>query len=115
MDVTKTVVKWLIADAGINALVEVPNPRPSAFAVVSRSGGGVSKLIVDAPTITIDCWASTLIEANELADKVINSMFALPYGVENVFSARVNSRYESLDPDSGTPRVCLYYELVVNS
>jgi hypothetical protein len=43
----------------------VPNPRPERFTLVPRLGGVARNVVVDTPTIGVECWAAT--EAQALA------------------------------------------------
>jgi len=38
---------------------QAPDPRPDRFVLVPRAGGPSRNLVVDAPTIAVECWAAT--------------------------------------------------------
>lgn len=48
------------------AHTQVPNPRPSRFVLVPRVGGPARNIVVDQPTLGIECWAPTAGAAYEL-------------------------------------------------
>lgn len=41
------------------AHTKVPNPRPQAFTIVPRLGGTNRNVVVDQPTLGIECWGPT--------------------------------------------------------
>jgi len=60
------------------AHTEIPNPRRDRFVVVPRVGGPVRNLVVDEPTIGVECWAGTPVQAFALARLVRGLLRALP-------------------------------------
>lgn len=56
----------------------VPNPRPDRFVLVPRVGGPKASLVVDNPTIGIECWAATAGQALGLCQLVRGLVHALP-------------------------------------
>lgn len=58
--------------------VTVPNPRPDRFVLVPRVGGPKRSLVVDEPTIGIECWAATPAQALGLCELVRGLVHALP-------------------------------------
>jgi len=50
--------------------VQVPNPRPSSFVRVIRTGGPRANVVVDNVQLTIECWADTTVAAAALASVV---------------------------------------------
>lgn len=112
LDVTKAVISWLRKN-NVDAYVEVPRDRPSNFCVVQRTGGG--KIGVKcSPTVAVDCWAATQIEANLFGNKVEQMLIDIPDGIDNVFTCEINSFYENPDPDTGSPRASLFCVLQTN-
>lgn len=47
-----------------------PDPRPGRFVVLQRTGGPRTSLVVDAPQITVECWADEESAASDLAQLV---------------------------------------------
>lgn len=56
----------------------VPNPRPSRFVLVPRVGGTTRNVVVDTPTIGVECWAATPGAAYELCSLTRALIGALP-------------------------------------
>jgi hypothetical protein len=48
----------------------VPNPRPSRFVLVFRTGGSRANLVTDGAQLTFEAWASSDAEAHDLAQAV---------------------------------------------
>lgn len=58
--------------------VTVPNPRPERFVIVPRIGGPKASLVVDVPTVAVECWATTPADAYGLCQLVRGLIHALP-------------------------------------
>ena len=105
-------IAWLNADPAVlvEAFGSIPEVRPSSFITVERTGGQQT-VIVDSPTLAVQCWAETRSEAMKLADLVAarlrDGWRQQPY----VASCDVNSIYNFPDPDSGQAR----YQLTVTA
>lgn len=54
-----------------------PDPRPSRFVQVFRTGGPRHNLVVDGAQLTIECWADTAAEAADLASLVRAALLAV--------------------------------------
>lgn len=67
MDIEAALVAWLAANTGHHVSTDVPNPRPETLVSVERTGGGVTDLVMDNPTVAIQCWAPTRAQAAEMA------------------------------------------------
>lgn len=57
---------------------QVPNPRPSRFVLVPRVGGPARNLVVDNPTIGVECWADSAGAAHDLCQLTRALLRALP-------------------------------------
>lgn len=57
---------------------QIPNPRPDRFVVVPRVGGTRRNLVVDSPTIGVECWAERPKPALDLCQLVRGLVLALP-------------------------------------
>lgn len=56
---------------------KVPNPRPSRFVLVFRTGGPRANIVTDAAQVTIEAWAASDADAHDLAQAaraVVNSL-----------------------------------------
>lgn len=106
--------KWLTGRLSASVHTEVPNPRPSSFITLERTGGTSDSVILDRPTIAIQCWAATRKEASDLAyevDALIAQMIEHP----NISQARRASFYNFPDLKSGNPRYQVVISLVTTS
>jgi hypothetical protein len=45
---------------------QVPNPRPARFTIAPRLGGPARNVVVDQPTLGIECWGPTFGAAHDL-------------------------------------------------
>jgi hypothetical protein len=46
---------------------KIPNPRPDAFITVTRTGGPRRNLVTDEPQVTVESWAQSDEEAQDIA------------------------------------------------
>lgn len=70
-DVEQLVVDYLTeqyAARSETAIVhtQTPNPRPQRFTLVPRVGGPARNVVVDQPTLAVECWAPTTGAAHDL-------------------------------------------------
>jgi hypothetical protein len=70
-DVEQLVVDYLTEQytargVAATAHTAVPNPRPVLFTLVPRLGGTTRNIVVDQPTLGIECWGPTAGAAFEL-------------------------------------------------
>lgn len=84
----------------MDAATEVPNPRPERFVSIERTGGGVTGIVLDNPTVAIQCWAPD--ESRGCRDGVQPSRDMLPsFKYEaNVRAVLINSIASFPAPDS---------------
>lgn len=52
---------------GVPVRSRVPNPRPARFLLVFRTGGPSVNIVTDAAQLTIEAWATSDVEAHDLA------------------------------------------------
>lgn len=66
-DAIETVIDYLgpLVDEPVRSTV--PNPRPDAFYTVTRTGGPRRNLVTDEPQITVESWAQSDAEAQDMA------------------------------------------------
>ncbi|MPZ66168.1 MAG: hypothetical protein GEU83_11855 [Pseudonocardiaceae bacterium] len=99
------------------AHVQIPNPRRDRFVVVPRVGGPVRNLVVDEPTIGVECWAATPVQAFGLARLVRGLLHALPghtvAGVPFYSYSEFTGPTNLPDPESGQARYILTAALTV--
>ena len=80
---------------GVQAHALIPNDRPGSFVVIERTGGNIENLIKQGMFVA-DCYGSTVLEAAQLCENVIELMMGLPEHKE-VASVRLNSHYNDTD------------------
>jgi hypothetical protein len=54
--------------AAVRASTDIPNPRPTMFVRVMRTGGTRRDLITDTPQLVVEAWAAYSEDAQELAE-----------------------------------------------
>ncbi len=52
---------------GVPVRSRVPNPRPTRFLLVFRTGGPAVNVVTDAAQLTVEAWATSDVEAHDLA------------------------------------------------
>ncbi len=62
--------------ADIHCGTAVPNPRPSTFVVVRRTGGTIDGLVIDRPTLVTEAWSTVESTASRLANVCRSLAFA---------------------------------------
>lgn len=98
-DIEASIVAWIAANTGWDAATEVPNPRPERFVSIERTGGGVTGIVLDNPTVAIQCWAPTRAEAAEMAYSIRDMLPSFKYEA-NVRAVLINSIASFPAPDS---------------
>lgn len=113
INIEEHLASWLDARMGVPVLWEVPNPRPSSFVTVERTGGQRDSVVVDRPVLAIQCWAASRAEASRLAYEVDALLpgFACEPGITK---ASRNSLYNHPDTDGAKirPRYQIVADLV---
>ncbi len=111
MNIEKTIIDFLngIEDLGCKAYGEVPDDRPDIFISVERTGGGQgNSLIIDTPTVAIQCWNTSKDKASDMAYQVRDLLKRLVYD-SRITRVTPNALYNYPDT-SGQAR----YQLVVD-
>lgn len=111
MDVERTVAAFLMDATGIEAVLEVPNPRPGEFISVERTGGSGSRF-VRRVSLAVQSWALSRRRAAEIAAMVEQAVYDL-VDEPNIFGAAPDGTYRWPDPDSGQPRYQTNVELTI--
>jgi hypothetical protein len=101
-----------LAGAGLAVPVvsRVPNPRPSRFVRVQRTGGPeVFARVVDGAQVTVDCWAAddgAAMDLAQIARRLLHDMSGtVQSGVSVHRVVEVGGPQNLPDPDSESPRV----------
>lgn len=115
MDAEREVVDHLNGSGiGATAYYDIPADRPSAFAVVERTGGPRGEGGTSRPILDIQCWAESRRRAAELAGAVEAAMAAMPSSAPGIAGVNVTSTFRDADLESGTPRYHIVCELYAN-
>lgn len=102
-----------LSPAGFHVGTRVPNPRPTQFVKVTRTGGPQPNMTISEPTLLVECWGAT----DALAWAVAAAVWPLchvPHAVQ-LSTAVWASRIEATepvnfpDPTSGASR----YQFIV--
>ena len=84
---------------------QVPNPRPSEFVRIRRTGGSRVRRTTDQSMLTVECWSTSSVDASNLARLVRAHVNATPGRVPEVKRAQEFSGPAYLpDPDSQQAR-----------
>lgn len=108
MNVEQVIIEHLKAN-GFNAIADVPNPRPSEFVTVERTGGSEDYGRVDRPTVAVQAWSTSRYEASELINRVDACMRSITSDAR-VAKCKRNSMYNY--PDESQARYQAVYDLV---
>lgn len=77
-DTVALLIDYLDANITEPVRLRIPNPRPSTFVTLRRTGGPKRNLVTDAAQVTVEAWAATDEAAHDLAQEVRGLLNALP-------------------------------------
>ena len=104
-------VAWLPGVLDAPCYAEVPAERPESFLTVERTGGSATYGI-DRPSLAIQAWGPSKLEAQSLALKARDAMLYRAVEIPQVRGCSVNSGpYPFPDADSGQHRYQLYVNM----
>lgn len=99
------------SSADVWVATKIPNPRPDKLVRVRRAGGPRTSLVIDNPTVLIECWAETEVDAENLASLTAGIVASLDGetidGHMILHSEILGGPVNDPDPDSATPRYTL--------
>lgn len=105
VDAEGLVADFLRPIVGVKVGTKVPNPRPSRFVRVWRSGGSAANRVLDVPHITVICWAESTVEASKLAASARHALLNDHVGMSLVRGVEeVGGPYYDPDADTGADR-----------
>lgn len=110
MDIEAAVMRHLREHVDCGVYAVAPSPEPARFITVERTGGATDNVIIDRPTLAIQCWATSVQEASELAwevDKLIPSLRS----IDGIRWASRNSLYR-FPAEDNKPRYQIVVEIV---
>jgi hypothetical protein len=64
-DVEAMLVGWVPSVLPVLCSTRVPNPRPSRWVRIVRTGGPSTMLVVDQAQITVECWNDDIVGASD--------------------------------------------------
>ena len=105
-------VQWLSRQPELKNIPvssQPPAERPNRFITVERTGGSQDTL-TDAPSLAIQCWARSEVEAAWVSELVMTIVFPRVYELPDVAKFTVGSVY-SYPLDETQPR----YQLTVSA
>lgn len=94
----------------VNVSSDLPNPRPPQAITLERTGGGEDSIVLDRPTIAIQCWSNNHVDAMLLADEVDKAM--REWDNPSIPDIHRSGKYYFPD-EYGNPRYQLVYDLIV--
>ncbi|MHB2251713.1 hypothetical protein [Corynebacterium aurimucosum] len=83
----------------VRVATKMPDPEPDRFIIVSRIGGGGDTWATKAPRFLIECWATSELEAEKLADDAWDAWGTFRTD-QITWSAPDNNLTQYDDPDS---------------
>lgn len=110
-DIERTVAEALMEATGIQAVLEVPDPRPAEFISVELAGG-TGERFKHERILAVQSWASTRRRAVEIAGLVEQAVPGLE-AEPGVFSPTATGTYRFPDPASRMERYQTTVELTV--
>lgn len=110
MNIEAAVIAYLSEELpGIHVSADLPNPRPDKAITLERTGGSLDGHVLDHPTIAVQCWASSRLEAALLADQVDETM--RNWNDPSVPSIERSGKYNFPD-EYGNPRYQIVFDLL---
>lgn len=116
-DVDAMVLSFLTARCAPTPVhVAVPRDRPAEFIVTRRNGGAATNRVLDVPTVTVDVWAPSSVQAADLAEDA-RGAFLHHYTDMPLVRAveEITGPYSVPDPESGAARYRFSMRLTVRA
>lgn len=111
-NIEAALIAWLPQQVGVPAYAQVPDPRPSTFLTVERTGGN-GVIGIDNPVIQVQAWADTAYNASQLALKVRDAVLYEAVEIPQVRHVDVGSGpYSSPDSESRQPAYQVVFNMV---
>lgn len=113
IDIEEIIVEYLSDNLEIPVAADVPEIMPDEFISLELTGGGFGDIILDYPTVAIQCWAETRTDAKNLARKVDRLLRKICDSYYDISSAERNSLYNFPDPQSRKARYQIVFDFIV--
>lgn len=108
MNIEAVIIKHLENSTGVKTYAEIPTTKPNNFIVVEKIDGGMVNAI-NASTLIIYSYSTTLIDACELNEKVkVAILDALT--IDDISSVRISGEDRGIDDSEKLYR----YETTIN-
>jgi len=111
MNIEQTIIEYLKGMLSVPVSSDVPKKRPGKFVTIERVGGPLSSVVLDNPSIAIQSWAGSRVEASELADEVDKAMRKIT-DIPNITQVSRNTIYNFPPPDYPMARYQGLYDLI---
>jgi len=115
VDVEAIVAGFLRDRTSIDVRTLIPNPRPSEFVRVWRTGGGAVNRVLDQPLVTIQGWASNKGRAAEVTGECRDLILHHSSDMDLVRGVEMTGFYYDPDPDTGTARYSVTFRMNVRA
>lgn len=105
------VVRALTKALPVEVAVDVPNPRPTSWVRISRTGGA-QDLVRDEVQLVVEAWASSTLAAGDLLRQVQSHLVRLPLTEPLIARAETTGFVNLPDPYTNNARYQLLLSLV---
>lgn len=96
---TTTVIAELARRVGVPVSSRMPgSPKPQAFIIVSRIGGGMEDWALRNPRFLVECYAHTELAAEALAETVYETWVRMRFAQIQSTTIDTLTRYDDPDP-----------------
>ena len=111
VDIEQAIINYLPNIIGLDVVADVPEKKPDEFVSIERVGGNRDNVVIDRPTVAVQCWSISRKKAAELAYTVDDALQKIT-SVPNITSASRISLYNFPDPKSKKSRYQIVYGFV---
>lgn len=96
---TTTVIAELARRVGVPVSSRMPStPKPQAFIIVSRIGGGMEDWAIRSPRFLVECYAHTELDAEALAETAYEAWARMRSAKIQSTTIDTLTRYDDPDP-----------------
>lgn len=110
MIIEECIRDYLAISLSVPVYMEKPETKPDRYVIVQKTGGGMANHLRRA-LITIQSYASSMVEAADLSEEVIRVMKNI-LELDEISSCTLNSDYEFTDTSEKKYRYQAVYDLV---
>lgn len=110
-DTESILVAYLSKYLDVPVAADVPEIRPDRFVSLERTGGSFDQIVVDHPTLAVQCWGLSRSDAKNLAYKVDSLVRMIPDEIHNIAYVSRNSLYNF--PDDKQARYQIVFDFTI--